>query len=72
MIARKAGYDVVRLQNAMQAPEVESEILANTRLAQQVGITGTPGFIIGERIVEGAINFDTLKNIIAEARAKAG
>ncbi|MEE2760250.1 MAG: DsbA family protein [Pseudomonadota bacterium] len=71
-IARKAGYDIVRLQNAMQAPEVESEILANTRLAQQVGITGTPGFIIGERIVEGTINFDTLKNIIAEARAKSG
>ena len=71
-IAHKAGYDVVRLQDAMQAPEVESEILANARLAQQVGITGTPGFIIGERIVQGAINYDTIKKIIAAARDKSG
>jgi protein-disulfide isomerase len=71
-IAEKSGLDMARLQSAMKSPEVAEEIKANARLAGQMGITGTPGFIIGERIVPGAIDYSTIKRMIAEARAKSG
>lgn len=71
-IAEKSGLDMARLQGAMKSPEVATEIQANAQLAGQMGITGTPGFIIGERIVPGAIDYSTLKKMIAEARAKSG
>ncbi len=71
-ITEKSGLDMARLQGAMKSPEVAEEIQANARLAGQVGITGTPGFIVGERIVPCAIDYSTLKRMIAEARAKSG
>ena len=71
-IAEKSGLDMVRLLGAMKSPEVTAEIQANARLAGQMGITGTPAFIIGERIAPGAIDYSTLKKMIAEARAKSG
>lgn len=71
-IAEKSGLDMVRLLGAMKSPEVANEIQANARLAGQMGITGTPAFIIGERIVPGAIDYTTLQKMIAEARAKSG
>ena len=71
-IAEKLGFDMPRLLSAMKSPEIAKEIQANARLAQSVGITGTPGFIIGERIIPAAIDYSTIKKIIAEARAKSG
>jgi protein-disulfide isomerase len=38
---------------------------------QQVGFGGTPTFIIGDQILEGAVGFDALKAAVANAR-KAG
>jgi protein-disulfide isomerase len=71
-IAENTGLDMARLRGAMKSPEVTKEIQANVRLAGHLGITGTPGFIVGERIVPGAIDYSTLKNMIAEVRAKSG
>jgi protein-disulfide isomerase len=37
-------------------------------LAQALGITGTPGFVIGKQLAPGAIDYETLKHLVAEAR----
>ena len=37
-------------------------------LADELNIRGTPGFIIGDKIVPGALDLDALKNMVAEAR----
>ena len=37
-------------------------------LAEALNIHGTPGFIIGNRIVPGALDLDAMKNMIADAR----
>jgi protein-disulfide isomerase len=71
-IAEESGLDMAQLQGAMKSQEVAEEIQANARLAGQMGITGTPAFIVGERIVPGAIDYSTLKRMITEARAKSG
>jgi protein-disulfide isomerase len=68
-IAAEVGLDVERLLNDMQAPEVGDIIARNFSLAQALGITGTPSFVIGDNLVRGAVNGAELKRRIAEARS---
>jgi len=59
--------------NAPQPPEdadVEAELKRNFQLASQLGATGTPLFIVGNRVLTGAVGYDALKSAIAEARKK--
>ncbi len=67
-IAKEAGVDVERAKRGMDAPEIEQALNANMELAQALGITGTPGFVVGKQLAPGAIDYDTLKRFVAEAR----
>lgn len=67
-IAKEAGVDVERAKRGMDAPEIEQALAANMELAQALGITGTPGFVVGKQLAPGAIDYDTLKRFVAEAR----
>jgi protein-disulfide isomerase len=51
-------------------PAVEAELKRNFQLAGQLGATGTPLFVIGNRVMNGAVGYEALKEAIAEARAK--
>jgi protein-disulfide isomerase len=42
----------------------------NLALAQALRINGTPGFVIGDQIVRGAVDLKTLQSHIQEARRK--
>jgi protein-disulfide isomerase len=66
--AESVGLDVNWLRQDMAAPEILQALRANVALAHALNIHGTPGFIIGNHIVAGALNLDTLKNMIAAAR----
>jgi protein-disulfide isomerase len=48
-----------------------AEVESNIAIMQQVGFGGTPTFIIGDQILEGAVGLDALKAAVAKAR-KAG
>lgn len=50
--------------------EVEAELKRNFQLAGQLGATGTPLFIVGDRVINTAVGYDGLKEAIAQARAK--
>lgn len=52
-----------------RTPEARAEIANNLELARAVGIQGTPGFIVGDRIFPGMVPYETLKKAIADARA---
>ena len=67
-VAGSVGLDVDRLKRDMAAPEIEQALKANLALASALEIRGTPGFIIGEHIVPGAIDLEALKNLVADAR----
>jgi protein-disulfide isomerase len=67
-LARQVGLDIAKLKDDMKAPEVEALIEKTHKLAQDLGINGTPGFIIGDQIIPGAVGADELKKKIAEAR----
>jgi len=67
-VAGSVGLDVDRLKRDMTSPEIDQAVKANLALADALDIHGTPGFIIGDHIVPGAIDLDALKNLVAEAR----
>jgi protein-disulfide isomerase len=67
-IARDAGVNVERARREMGNAEIERALAQNMELAQALGITGTPGFVIGNRLVPGAVDLAQLKQLVAEAR----
>jgi len=51
-------------------PQVDAELNRNVKLAGELGATGTPLFVVGDRVMNGAVGYDMLKEAIAKARAK--
>jgi protein-disulfide isomerase len=52
-------------------PAVDAELRRNFQLAGQLGATGTPLFVVGNRVTNSAVAYDTLKKMIADARDKS-
>ncbi|MEK9969390.1 MAG: DsbA family protein [Ferrovibrio sp.] len=67
-IAGKAGLDTAKLKTDMASPKVEQVLRANLALADALGIQGTPGFVIGDRLIPGAVSLDTLRQLVKEVR----
>ena len=67
-LAEDVGLDVDQLRTDMESPEISAEISANLSLAQAIGIRGTPAFVIGDRVIPGAVGADVLERLIAEER----
>ena len=70
--AKSVGLDVEKLKRDMQAPEIDAMLQANQQLAAALDIHGTPGFVIGDEIVPGAVSIDALRQMIAAARSEKG
>ena len=68
-IAKGVGLNVTRLKTDMAAPEIATKIAGNVGLARQLGITGTPGLIIGDKVMSGAVPYQVMAQAVAEARA---
>jgi protein-disulfide isomerase len=67
-IAGSVGLDVAQLQKDMEDPKLKAIIDRNMALASALGVRGTPAFVIGNQFVPGAVDADTLKQMIADAR----
>ena len=65
--ATEVGLDVKRLETDMANPEWQTIIDRNRALAKDLGINGTPGFIVGTELVPGALDINGLKALIARA-----
>jgi protein-disulfide isomerase len=66
--AKDAGYDMARLEKDLASPEVRATIEENFKLAEDMGMNGTPSYVIGKEIVVGAVGLDGLKEKIGLAR----
>lgn len=73
-LAKKAGLDVSKLKKDMGSSEVENEIKENFRLAREIGLMGTPAFVVGNtgytktEFVAGAASKEDLTALIAKLR----
>jgi len=67
-LAKRAGLDVAQLKKDMEAPEIETQIRKNYNLASALKLSGTPGFVIGDSVVDGAMPLDKMKALVAAQR----
>ena len=51
--------------------DVQRELEQNFQLARATNASGTPTFVVGDKVLQGAVGYEALKEAIAEARAKA-
>lgn len=66
---RAAGLDEMKTARDLASPALKAEIRKNLDLGRALGLTGTPSYVIGNRILSGAVGVEALKAAVAEARA---
>jgi protein-disulfide isomerase len=70
-IAKQVGLDVPRLLKDMDDPAIAQAIEANSRLAADLDIQGTPAFIIGDQLLPGGVDGGVLAALISIEKARA-
>ena len=68
--AAKVGIDRKAAEAAMASSKYDAEIQSNIALAQKLRATGTPTFVVGDQVLNGAVGYDALKQAVAAVRAK--
>ena len=66
--AKEAGLDVGRIEKDLASTEVRATIEENFKLAEAMGMNGTPSYVIGKQVVIGAVGLECLKEKIGIAR----
>ena len=67
-VAKDIGLDMVRLDKDLASPEVKATLQENFKLAEALGLNGTPSYVIGEDVVVGAVGLDALKEKVSNSR----
>lgn len=67
-IAGEVGADLDQLRVDMESAEVASELAANLELARSIGVRGTPAFVVGDRVIPGAVGLEALRDAVESAR----
>lgn len=68
--AAKAGLTKSEAESAIASSKYDAEIQSNIALAQKLQASGTPTFVIGGQVLNGAVGYDALKAGVASARGK--
>jgi protein-disulfide isomerase len=66
--AKEAGLDMAKLEKDLGSPEVKATLEENLKLADSLGMNGTPSYVIGKQVVIGAVGVDALREKISTAR----
>ena len=67
-VAKEVGLDMAKLEKDMASPEVKATLEENLKLAEAMGMNGTPSYVVGKQVVIGAVGVDNLKEKIGIAR----
>jgi protein-disulfide isomerase len=67
--AKAAGMDLERARKTIADPKLDAEIDRNMGYARQLGFQGTPSWVIGDRLLAGAVGKDELAKAIAQAKS---
>jgi protein-disulfide isomerase len=66
--AKEAGLDMAKLEKDLASPEVRATLEENFKIAEDMGLNGTPSYVIGKDVVVGAVGLEGLSKKISEAR----
>ncbi len=67
-VAKEVGFDMARIEKDMGSDEVKKTIDEDMKLADALGVSGTPTYVVGDEVVVGAVGLDALKEKIAAER----
>ena len=67
-VAKEVGFDMPRLERDVGSDEVKKTIEENMKLAEALGVSGTPSYVVGEEVVIGAVGLDALREKISAER----
>jgi len=70
--AKSAGVDTKKIEETLKSEKdkIEKILQDNLTLGSSIGINGTPGFVIGEELIPGAMDVNVFKEKIANLRNK--
>ena len=66
--AKEVGLDTARIERDMAGDEVRVSLEESFKLAEKLGLNGTPSYVIGSNVVVGAVGLTTLKEKVNLAR----
>jgi protein-disulfide isomerase len=66
--ANRAGVDLARARAAIDSGALDMQLQSNAMLASRIGISGTPGWVVGNQALNGAVGQRTIGDAIEEAR----
>jgi protein-disulfide isomerase len=69
-VAKEVGLDVEKLKKDMADKSIDDALNASVKLGQDIGVRGTPMFIINTTVFPGVVPYDQMKNAVSEARSK--
>ena len=70
-IANGAGIDGKALEQCVEARTYQANVQSHLKEAESRGVRATPSFVIGGKLVPGAISYDQFKAYVDTARATA-
>ena len=66
--AKDAGLDMARIEKDMASDEVKATLEESFKLADALGLNGTPSYVVGNDVVVGAVGLNSLKEKVNAAR----
>lgn len=66
----KLGLDWERMQRDMADPAIQARLDENIKVAHQLGIQGTPAYIVGDQMLPGAVSVAELQTAIGGTRKR--
>ena len=69
-LAASLKLDMDKLKKDAAGDETKKRISDDLELGKAVGVQGTPGFVIGDKLYPGAMDLATMKQVVADTRAK--
>lgn len=66
--AKEAGLDAARIERDLNSDEVRQTLEESMKLAEKLGLNGTPSYVIGPNVVVGAVGLEQLKEKVNSAR----
>ena len=67
-VAKEVGFDLARIEKDVSSDEVKAQLEESFKLADSLGLNGTPSYVVGSDVVVGAVGLDTLKEKVNTAR----
>jgi len=67
-VAKDIGLDMGRLDKDLASAEVKATLQESFKLAEALGLNGTPSYVIGDNVVVGAVGLDALKEKVNTTR----